>query len=152
MLSRVPLLIPFWMKALFQNIVPPVSLSSWETKWNHSGLGLANKEDRESQTAWFSGMCVWVCCHYEEAVQYMFKFSVKISWQTLITDCKGVWELMDCSAAVFMDGFSNFLSFKEQCMSTALCHMADWCNKLEEKWPWPLHRGNYNNNSHWTFQ
>jgi hypothetical protein len=40
----------------------------------------------------------------------MFKFSVKISWQTPIIDPNGVCELMGCSATVFMDEFSNFFN------------------------------------------
>jgi hypothetical protein len=26
---------------------------------------------------------------------------------------------------------------KKQCVFTAQCHMADWCNRLAEVWPWP---------------
>jgi hypothetical protein len=24
----------------------------------------------------------------------------------------------------------------KQCVSTARCHMVDWCNRLVEEWPW----------------
>jgi hypothetical protein len=34
-------------QTLFQNVVPSVSLSIWETKWNHRGLSLASREDAE---------------------------------------------------------------------------------------------------------
>jgi hypothetical protein len=41
----------------------------------------------------------------------MFKFSVKLSWQTPLTDPNSVCELMHCLAMVFIDEFSNFSTF-----------------------------------------
>jgi hypothetical protein len=26
---------------------------------------------------------------------------------------------------------------QKQCKFTAWCHVADWCNRLAEVWPWP---------------
>jgi hypothetical protein len=38
-------LIPFTCQTLFQNVVPSVSFSLWETKRNHRGLSPASRED-----------------------------------------------------------------------------------------------------------
>jgi hypothetical protein len=46
----------------------------------------------------------------------MFEFSVNISWQNSITDPNGACKLMDCSAPVFMDEFSNVFN--------KFCHFA----------------------------
>jgi hypothetical protein len=103
------------VKTLFHNIAPSVSLQIWQTKQNHKGLSPVRREDGDdnhvavSHKLWFSRTYRRACCHDEEAMWWMFKFSVKISWQT-------PWLIWTVSASswivrwVFVQEFSNFFN------------------------------------------
>jgi hypothetical protein len=78
---------PLDVKTLFQNVIPSVSFSIWETKQNHRGPNPASRGmGNDSHVVVSHKLCGFqgrgrACCR-DGAMQHMFKFSVTISWQT----------------------------------------------------------------------
>jgi hypothetical protein len=77
-------------------------------------------------------------CHSKTTVQ-LKECSPKVSWSISLpsfTWCRYVAWFCHPSQTKTKREVEKALVLK-QCVLTAWCHMADWCNRLAEVWPWP---------------